>query len=70
MQNRIISCVFTRNFIHSYKKYCAIPAKTYFDELWLPKDYEFLSTVIISIISPWLFLMVSEIKVKNQQGHT
>jgi len=32
MQNRIISCVFTRNFIYSYKTYCAVPAKTYFDE--------------------------------------
>lgn len=41
-----------------------------FDEFWLLKDYEFLSTIIISIISPWLFIMVPEIKVKNQQGHT
>lgn len=70
MQNRIISCVFTRIFIYSYKKYCAIPAKTYFDEFWLLKDYESLSTIIISMISPWLFLMVPEIKVKNRQGHT
>lgn len=41
-----------------------------FDEFWLLKDYEFLSTIIISIISPWLFIMVPEIKDKNQQGHT
>lgn len=41
-----------------------------FDKFWLLKDYEFLSTIIISIISPWLFIMVPEIKVKNQQGHT
>lgn len=70
MQNRIISHVFTRIFIYSYKKYCAIPAKTYFDEFCLLKDYEFLSTVIISIISPWLFLIVPKIKIKNQTGHT
>lgn len=37
---------------------------------WLLKDYEFLSTAIISMISSCLLLMVSKSKVKNQQECT